>query len=281
MAERNSSVCLHSNFRIKTVTIRPRKSLGQHFLTDFQVISKIMEAISPTIGESWVEIGAGLGALTQPLLSRLGKLTVIELDRGLIPLLQDRCQGLGHLEIHQANALDFDFTTLAGCPNVLHLVGNLPYNISTPLIFHLIDQLSVIKDMCFMLQKEVVDRMAAKPGSKIYGRLSVMTQYYLRVEPLFVVKPHAFNPPPKVLSEVVRLTPITPLILAKNTKLFSEVVKAAFTHRRKTLSNSLKGLATLEDLEAVKVRPIARAEELTVEEFVLLGNRIWERAGFI
>ena len=183
---------------------RPRKRFGQHFLHDPQVIARIVAAIHPVPGEQLVEIGPGLGALTRPLLQAARELDVVELDRDLLEPLQTRCAGLGTLRIHQADALAFDFARLRGEGPRLRVAGNLPYNISTPLLFHLLAQSEQIHDLHFMLQQEVVERMAAGPGEDAYGRLSVMLQYRCQVEALFTVGPDAFQPPPRVWSAVVR-----------------------------------------------------------------------------
>jgi 16S rRNA (adenine1518-N6/adenine1519-N6)-dimethyltransferase len=177
---------------------QPRKRFGQNFLTDQNIVGKIVAAIAPLPGENLVEIGPGLGALTRPLLEKAKRMQAVELDRDLIPPLMENCQAAGELIIHEADALEFDFSTLGKPENPLRLVGNLPYNISTPLLFHLIEHVSIIRDMHFMLQKEVVDRMAADPDTPDFGRLSVMLQYHCKVEPLFTVPPGAFNPRPKV-----------------------------------------------------------------------------------
>ncbi|NOY62622.1 MAG: 16S rRNA (adenine(1518)-N(6)/adenine(1519)-N(6))-dimethyltransferase RsmA, partial [Gammaproteobacteria bacterium] len=188
---------------------RARKRFGQNFLHDGHVIARIVAAVRPRPGQQIVEIGPGQGALTEPLLDAAGELDVVELDRDLIPLLEQRFNAQQTLRIHQADALKFDFSTLRGdCADAaLRVVGNLPYNISTPLLFHLLSFSGLIKDMHFMLQKEVVDRLAAQPGGGDYGRLSVMMQYHCQVERLFVVKPGSFTPVPKVDSAIVRLTP--------------------------------------------------------------------------
>jgi len=185
---------------------RARKRFGQNFLHDAGIIQRIVQAVSPQAAQRVVEIGPGQGAITLPLLEACGKLEVVELDRDLIQPLADKAAGLGELIIYQQDVLKFDFRALAG-DDKLRVVGNLPYNISTPLLFHLIDQSTAIQDMHFMLQKEVVDRMAAVPGNRDYGRLSVMIQYHCKVDPLFRVRPGAFTPAPKVDSAVVRLTP--------------------------------------------------------------------------
>jgi len=251
---------------------RPRKRFGQHFLHDSYVIDQIVKAISPKLHEHLVEIGPGQGALTFPVLKIAGHLDVIEIDRDLAQKLrvhQDQ------LTIYEQDALDFDFSTLIKMSEKLRVFGNLPYNISTPLIFHLLDFAPNISDMHFMLQKEVVDRMAAAADSEDYGRLSVMVQYHCRVESLFDVFPESFDPPPKVDSSIVRLIPHDQLpYLANNYLHFSAIVKQAFSQRRKTLRNSLRRLLNADDWTALKIDPQLRPEQLTVEEFVKLSNRI-------
>ena len=252
---------------------RPRKRFGQHFLHDPGVIARIVAAIAPKPGERLVEIGPGLGALTTALLPAVGHLDVVELDRDLPEPLAARCAGLGELRIHAADALEFDFRTLAPEAGGLRVVGNLPYNISTPLLFHLLDQADCIRDMHFMLQKEVVDRLAADPGTKTYGRLSVMTQFRCAVIPLFDVGPGAFNPPPKVWSAVVRLVPYRgPPVTLNHPERLEDVVRRAFAQRRKTLRNALKGLLDAEAIAAADVDPKARAEVLDLAAFARLAD---------
>ena len=205
----------------------PKKSLGQHFLTDRSYIDKIVMAVNPQPGDRLVEIGPGQGAITFPLLRKHGELTAIEFDRDLITPLMEASEGIGRLTIIHKNVLDVDFGKLAG-DEKLRLVGNLPYNLSSPILFHAMEHAASIRDMVFMLQKEVVDRMAAEPGSKVYGRLSVMLQAYCHVTPLFDVPPAAFRPPPKVDSAVVRLVPRDPSTVGiHDPKRFADVVKAA------------------------------------------------------
>lgn len=250
-----------------------RKRFGQHFLHDEEIISRIVLAVDPKPGQRLVEIGPGDGAITLPLLRKAGKLTVIELDRDLVPRIKARCEGIGEVEIINADVLKVDLGQLAGDTGKLRIIGNLPYNISSPILFHCIDHLDVIEDMIFMLQKEVVDRMAAAPGSKVYGRLSVMLQLACRVEPLLPVPPQAFRPPPKVDSAVVRLSPLPreqrPV---EQLESIARLVRAAFGQRRKTLSNSLEGLASADDLRAVDIDPRARAEQLSPPSFVRLAE---------
>lgn len=252
---------------------RARKRFGQNFLTDAGVISQIVAGIAPKSNDAMLEIGPGLGALTCALLPELDALTVVELDRDLIPKLKARCQaaGLGDkLSVRAEDALTLDLAPLAS-ERPLRIVGNLPYNIGTPLIFHLLDQVSAIYDMTFMLQKEVVDRLAAEPGNKDYGRLSITVQARATVEPLFVVPPTAFNPPPKVDSAIVRLVPrAEPLVPAALWLEFQQLVSLAFSQRRKTLSNTLKPLRSAAEITAAGIDPIRRAETLTIDDFLRL-----------
>lgn len=253
-------------------TAPAKKQLGQHFLADRHYIDKIVMAVNPKDGDRLVEIGPGQGAITLPLLRVHPKLTVIEFDRDLIAPLTAAAEPLGELTIVHRDVLRVDFTELAdGQP--IRLVGNLPYNISSPILFHALEHAAVIRDMHFMLQKEVVDRMAAGPGSKVYGRLSVMLQAYCQVTSLFVVPPGAFRPPPKVDSAVVRLVPRDAATININDhKRFADVVKAAFGQRRKTLRNALNNVVSAEQFIAAGVRPDARAEQLDVAEFIALAN---------
>lgn len=256
---------------------KPRKRFGQNFLTDRNIVGKIVTAISPKPGDNLVEIGPGLGAMTLPLLEKAGRLQAVELDRDLIPRLRERCRDAGELVIHEADALEFDFSALAAPERPLRLVGNLPYNISTPLLFHLIEYIPVIRDMHFMLQKEVVDRMAAPPDTEDYGRLSVMLQYHCKVEPLFAVPPAAFNPRPKVDSKIVRLLPHSaPPFPVADYRDFSALVKQAFGQRRKTLRNTLKPMLDADDIAALGIDPGVRAETLGLAEFASLANT-WTR----
>jgi 16S rRNA (adenine1518-N6/adenine1519-N6)-dimethyltransferase len=250
----------------------PKKQLGQHFLHDRAVIERIVYAVDPKPGDVLVEIGPGQGAITFPLLKKHGALTVIEFDRDLITPLSEAAHGLGDLTIVHKDVLKVDFGKLAG-DNRIRLVGNLPYNISTPILFHVLEHAEGIIDMHFMLQKEVVDRMAAAPGSKVYGRLSVMLQAICDVEPLFAVPPEAFRPPPKVDSAVVRLRP-RPVeqIGITDPALFERLVRDAFGQRRKTLRNAVQAVCTSEHIVAAGLRPELRAEQLAVAEFINLSN---------
>lgn len=251
----------------------PRKRFGQHFLHDPGIIARIVAAIHPLASERLVEIGPGLGALTRPLLQAAGELDVVELDRDLLEPLRTRCVGFGTLRIHQADALEFNFAALRGHGPKLRVAGNLPYNISTPLLFHLLTQAEHLHDLYFMLQQEVVERMAAAPGDPAYGRLSVMLQYRCWVESLFTVGPEAFRPPPKVQSAVVRLVPRETLPVAvRDERRFAEVVRKAFSQRRKTLRNSLGGLLDASQIQAAGVDPSARPETLDLAAFAALSE---------
>ena len=252
----------------------PKKSLGQHFLTDRSYIERIVLAVDPKPGDRLVEIGPGQGAITMPLLRRHGELTAIEFDRDLITPLMEASEGVGRLTIIHKDVLAVDFGKLAGDER-LRLVGNLPYNLSSPILFHALEHAASIRDMVFMLQKEVVDRMAAGPGSKVYGRLSVMLQAYCTVTPLFVVPPGAFRPPPKVDSAVVRMVPRSPAeIGVTDPQRFTEVVRAAFGQRRKTLRNALSGVCDGVAIEAAGISPDARAEQVEVAAFNRLANQV-------
>lgn len=254
--------------------MRPRKRFGQHFLQDPVVIQRIVDAIAPKSNDRMVEIGAGLGALTTQLLPLLNSLDVVELDRDLIAPLRQACQSLGSLTIHQADALHFDFRQLCSFPHRLRIVGNLPYQISTPLLFHLIDQIEIIEDLHFMLQKEVVDRLAASVGTKAYGRLSIMAQYHFLVESLFSVPRQVFHPMPKVTSAMVRLIPQAPTVKAENYDLFSRIVHEAFNYRRKTIHNSLKNLIAMDQWPALGIDANLRPEQIAVADYVRMSNRL-------
>ena len=254
-----------------------KKHLGQNFLHERSVIDKIVQAVNPQPGEAIVEIGPGQGALTFPLLQKHGELTAIEFDRDLHAPLQAAAREHGTLRLIEGDVLGVDFTALAKelAPpgGQIRLVGNLPYNLSSPILFHALDHAAVIRDMHFMLQKEVVERMAAGPGSKVYGRLSVMLQAYCAVTPLFIVPPGAFRPAPKVDSAVVRLVPKpAERIEVRDRAVFANVIRAAFGQRRKTLRNALNGVADGAAIEAAGLRAEARAEQVEVAGFVRLAN---------
>ena len=249
----------------------PRKRFGQNFLHDQSVIERILDAVDPRPGEHLVEIGPGQGALTKGLLQRCGEMDAIELDRDLLEPLTDQCAAYGRLHLHNADALKFDFRQLQTDARPLRLVGNLPYNISTPLLFHLLSYGNVICNMHFMLQKEVVDRMAAGPGSRTYGRLSVMLQVRCEVIPLFDIGPESFDPPPKVDSSVVRLQPRDhPLVSKDQLEDFGDLVSTAFAQRRKTLRNNLKKLLNTNKISDLGIDPSRRPETLSLDEFVRL-----------
>jgi 16S rRNA (adenine1518-N6/adenine1519-N6)-dimethyltransferase len=254
---------------------RPRKRFGQHFLTDPGVIDAIVRAIGPQPGDTIVEIGPGQGAITEPLAKQAGRLHCVELDRDLAASLRRRFGNRDNVAIHEADALQFDFCALC---DSLRIVGNLPYNISTPLLFHLVDSRDCIADMYFMLQKEVVDRMTASPGSKAYGRLGIMLGCHLSVEALFDVGPQCFDPPPAVMSAVVRLTPLgagRPAI--DDEKLLGRLVATAFSQRRKTLRNALKTMVDEAELRSLGIDPGDRPESIPVSDYVALANYVSRR----
>ena len=252
----------------------PRKRFGQHFLTDQAVIADIVAVIRPQADDVMVEIGPGLGALTTPLAAVLRRLHVIEIDRDIIARLH-RAYPPGRLSVHAGDVLEFDFSLL---PRALRVVGNLPYNISTPLLFHLARYAERIRDMHFMLQKEVVERMVAPPGGGDYGRLSVMLQYRFDMELLLEVAPDAFSPPPQVDSAVVRMLPRPQARLTAASQAdLEQVVRRAFGQRRKTLRNALAGLLEAEDYAALGIGPGLRAENLAVADFVAISNHLAQR----
>lgn len=248
-----------------------RKRFGQNFLTDQQVLGDIISVINPKEGQSMVEIGPGLAAMTKLLLDGLTQLHVVELDRDLVARLKKQFDPK-KLIIHEGDALQFDFASISVAENQkLRIVGNLPYNISSPLLFHLADFADHVEDQHFMLQKEVVERMVAEPGNKTYGRLSVMLQWRYHMELLFVVPPTAFDPPPKVDSAIVRMIPKREK-LPCNLSHLENVVTKAFSQRRKVIRNCLAGLFTEEQLLQVGINPQVRAETVSLEKFVALAN---------
>lgn len=256
---------------------RARKRFGQNFLIDHGIIREIVRAIHPQKDDHIVEIGPGKGAITQLLADSCDNLSVIELDRDLVPWLKVKFEKHANFQLFQADALAFDFTQLMTEERNLRIVGNLPYNISTPLIFHLLSYSNRVTDMHFMLQKEVVKRMAAQAGESAYGRLGIMVQYYCAVEELFEVPPTAFDPAPKVDSAIVRLTPYAELPHpAKNIRVLEKLVNLAFQQRRKTLRNSLKAALAPEVIESLPVDPNVRAETLSLATFVELSNLLEE-----
>jgi 16S rRNA (adenine1518-N6/adenine1519-N6)-dimethyltransferase len=251
-----------------------KKRFGQNFLTDQSVITSLVAALSPELNDLMVEIGPGLGALTKPLLQKLKLLHVVEVDRDIIAWMKTEYSKPTYannvINIHNADALKFDFASLG---ENLRVTGNLPYNISTPILFHLLDNVSHICDMHFMLQKEVVERMVAAPSTPAYGRLSVMLQYHLQMDYLITVPPEAFEPAPKVESAFVRCIPHASLpFTAKNEATFAKVVLAAFGQRRKTLRNTLKGLVEDDGFTALNISSQLRAENLSVADFVTIAN---------
>jgi 16S rRNA (adenine1518-N6/adenine1519-N6)-dimethyltransferase len=251
-----------------------RKRFGQHFLTDGAVIDQIVQAIAPQPGDAMVEIGPGLAAMTQPLVERLGHLNVIELDRDLALRLRQHPQ----LQVTEADVLNVDFTALAASLQTqqLRVVGNLPYNISTPILFHLLDHVAVVKDQHFMLQKEVVERMVAAPSTANYGRLSVMLQWRYDMEMVLLVGPQAFDPPPRVDSAVVHMTP-WPQPADVQLKLLSELVQVAFSQRRKLLRHTLGQWLEARAFSGVfDVK--RRAEEVAVAEYVALAQALTTKA---
>jgi 16S rRNA (adenine1518-N6/adenine1519-N6)-dimethyltransferase len=249
-----------------------RKSLGQHFLHDPAVIAKIVATIAPRSDETFIEIGPGRGALTWPLLARVGLLHVIELDRELAAMLAERAQREAKLIVHQGDALRFDIAAVAAGQR-LRVAGNLPYNVSTPLLFHLLAHRAAIVDMHLMLQKEVVQRMTAKPGGKDYGRLTVMLGASAAVRACFDIGPGAFSPPPRVWSSVVRVMPHdSPPFAIDDQRGFASLVARLFSMRRKTLARGLKGLLSAAQIEALGLDPQARPETLAPESFARLAN---------
>jgi 16S rRNA (adenine1518-N6/adenine1519-N6)-dimethyltransferase len=248
----------------------PRKRFGQNFLTDQAVLHDIIRAINPQPDDVMVEIGPGLAAMTRLLLESLQQLHVVELDRDLVARLKQNFDPK-RLLVHAGDALQFDFTSLAAADSKLRVVGNLPYNISSPLLFHLAQIAPKVQDQHFMLQKEVVERMVAEPGSKTYGRLSVMLQWRYHMELLFVVPPVAFDPPPKVDSAIVRMIPLAQPI-ACNAARLEQVVAKAFSQRRKVIRNCVAGMFTENDLIDAGIDPQARPEAVPVDQFVKLAN---------
>jgi 16S rRNA (adenine1518-N6/adenine1519-N6)-dimethyltransferase len=252
-----------------------KKRFGQNFLHNDAVISDIIDAINPEPGENLVEIGPGLGALTEPVIERAKKLSVVELDRDLAKRLRHHPFLAPHLTIYETDALSFDFAQLVTNNDPLRIFGNLPYNISTPLIFHLLTFKDKVKDMHFMLQKEVVQRMAAGPNCKAYGRLSIMTQYQCQVIPVMEIGPEAFKPAPKVDSAIVRLVPHSDIKNpVKDIDALNTVCLAAFNQRRKTIRNSFKNLISVDQLESLNIDANLRPENLNLDDYIMLANFI-------
>jgi 16S rRNA (adenine1518-N6/adenine1519-N6)-dimethyltransferase len=251
-----------------------RKRFGQNFLHDQQVINRIISCIAPKESDLLVEIGPGQAALTRPLLESGAELHLIELDRDLVSRLEKQFSDHSNITIHSGDALKTNLPEITS-DRPCRLIGNLPYNISTPLIFHVLQWNHLLVDMHFMLQKEVVDRMAATPGGRTYGRLSVMTQFRCKVTPLFDVLPESFSPAPRVCSSIVRLEPLQqPPADAGSFENLSKVVSAAFSMRRKTLRNSLKNHLTSEQIIAAGIDPGQRAEQLSLSQFAALARSL-------
>nr|VFJ58940.1 MAG: dimethyladenosine transferase [Candidatus Kentron sp. FW] len=259
-----------------------RKRFGQHFLHDPAIIRRIVSSVGVEVGQVIVEIGPGLGALTNPLLAVAEHLHVVELDRDLARRLDEEFGHRDNFHLHRADALGFDFGALKGGRGRLRVVGNLPYNISTPLLFHLLAQSGDIEDMHLMFQREVANRIVASPGSAHYGRLSVMTQWHCRAEKIFDIGPGAFTPPPRVTSSVVRLdTRAAPPARVSDQEVFGQLVARAFSHRRKTLRNCLRGWLTPAGIMAAGVDPGARPETLDLRDFASLSNQVGGAPGTV
>tara|TARA_R100001143_G_C3329479_1_gene118750 strand:+ start:133 stop:927 length:795 start_codon:yes stop_codon:yes gene_type:complete len=259
---------------------RPRKRFGQNFLSDRNIVAKIIQALGAGPQDHVIEIGPGQGVLTGELLASAASVNAIEIDRDLVSMLQQKFAVMDSFTIHESDVLKTDFNTLLSAQNPVRIIGNLPYNISTPLLFHLLAYLHGIKDMLFMLQLEVVDRLVASPGTKNYGRLSIMLQYFCQIEKLFTVPPGAFSPPPKVHSAIVRLIPKTSdQLVLQNPVTLEKLVRQAFSHRRKTLRNNLKGLLSDEELSALNIDPGLRPENLSLEDYVRISTHLEDKDG--
>ncbi|MGZ8217898.1 16S rRNA (adenine(1518)-N(6)/adenine(1519)-N(6))-dimethyltransferase RsmA [Methylomagnum sp.] len=256
----------------------PRKRFGQNFLRDAAVVHRIVQSVTPGSTEHVVEIGPGEGVMTAAFLPHCRHLDAVEIDRDLAGHLERRFADQPQFQLHRADALRFDFRKLAESDK-LRIIGNLPYNISTPLMFHLFEYTGLVQDMHFMLQKEVVDRLAAQPGDSDYGRLGIMAQYHCRAEKLFEVYPESFHPAPKVVSAIVRLVPHAAPPVDADPASLRRVVAAAFSQRRKTLRNSVGGLFEADELRALDIDPGARAETLGLEEYARLARRLTEKEG--
>ncbi len=252
----------------------PLKRFGQHFLRDSNALDRIISAIAPQSDDYMLEIGPGQGALTERLLLTLHQLQAIEIDRNLSAGLQHKFSR-EKLEVYECDALKFDFGLISSPSNKIRVVGNLPYNISTPLLFHMTTYIKNIQNCYFLLQKEVVDRMAAPPGNKQYGRLSVMCQLYFKVKPLFNIHPNCFFPPPKVNSAFVALYPrLNYLSKTEDLELLKEIVRTAFTQRRKMIKKSLKTFIDVENIQSIELDPTLRPEMLSLENFITLSNKV-------
>jgi 16S rRNA (adenine1518-N6/adenine1519-N6)-dimethyltransferase len=252
---------------------RARKRFGQHFLNDSYIIEKIIHAVSPKSDDHIVEIGPGQGVLTQFLIPQAGRVDAIEIDRDLAAYLREHFKNFPQFFLHEMDVLNFNFSSLTEKKASLRVVGNLPYNISTPLLFHLFNYLPLVRDIHVMLQKEVAERMTAKVNTPDYSRLSVMTQFYCQTQKLFDVSPMAFSPPPKVDSSVIRLTPNpSQLYQPKSVTHFAEIVKNTFNFRRKTIRNSLKPYLSEAEIEKLGIDPNKRPQELSIDEFILISD---------
>jgi len=253
---------------------RARKRFGQNFLHDEYIIDQIVSAIAPEVGQNIVEIGPGLGALTEPVAELISNMTCIELDRDLATRLRQHPFLQEKLTVIEADVLSVDFSSLlTNGDSKIRVFGNLPYNISTPLIFHLFDQIDVIEDMHFMLQYEVVKRLCAGVGDSLYGRLSIMCAYYCQALPVLMVPPHSFKPAPKVESAIIRLLPHqSPPVKVDSVKALEKIVSIAFNQRRKTLKNSLSSVLTVEQLSQSDIDPNVRAQDLSLAEYAILAN---------
>lgn len=248
---------------------KPKKRFGQHFLTDQNVIHKIMDCFQARNDQFICEIGPGQGALTDPLLEKVDCIHAIEIDQDLAQALRDKYSA--RLILHRQDVLQFPLDQLTQQERSIRLIGNLPYNISTPLLFHLLAYRHLISDMLFMLQKDVVDRIVAKPGNKVYGRLSVMLQAFCKVQSMFSISANCFFPPPKVESAIIHLQPLDCIDIA-NFNHFANIVRLAFGQRRKTLRNSLKSLVSEEMFHRAEIDPGLRAENISVKQFIFLAN---------
>lgn len=251
--------------------MNPRKRFGQHFLRDPMILQTFYKVIAPKSQDHLVEIGPGQGALTDYLVGQSQQLDLVEIDRDLVPLLTERYQE--QVTVHQADVLDFDFSQLAQGKK-LRIVGNLPYNISTPLLFHLFDQIDCVQDMHFLLQKEVVDRLCAEVNTKAYGRLGIMTSIYCNTQRLMNVPAEAFDPPPKVTSAFIRLVPRADRPSTTTIEKLQWIVREAFNHRRKTISNALKAILTPEELMTIGIEPKKRPQELDLEDYIRISDAI-------
>ena len=252
--------------------MKAKKQFGQNFLHDAFILQRIADLINPSLEENFIEIGPGLGALTDYIDTRVKHLTLVEIDKDLIRDLQLKYLDDDKVTLIEGDALRFKIREVTDQP--IRLIGNLPYNISTPLLFHFFSQIQLITDMHFLLQKEVVQRLCAQPGTKQYGRLSIMAQYYCRCDYLLDVPPEAFHPQPKVDSAVIRLKPEPIKYKAHDILQLEMIVKDAFIHRRKTISNALKGHVTQEQLTALGIDPKARPENLSIEQFITITNQV-------